>query len=221
MYTRRVQLAGGEAQTGLERWGKLLNEFEGGAEQVALAGLRRFHGLQRCPSGGVSTYTGHWQELRNRHGSLVPDQSQWDMLQHMRPTDVAKEVRDRTEKLKTTQAAIDYLEGELARYNDRHLSMVRDNVHYGPIDPVNPPTHGPSENRKIDALKSQIAALTAAFIGAKGFGKWGQKEGQGRSCPARKARFQPPGAGSHLSRNAGAVASNIREGDRRAENLDP
>ena len=94
LYSRRVQLAGGEDQNGLELWRKLFMEFEGGAETVALSGLRRFHGFPRCPSKEkLSTYLGHWQELRNRHGSLVPDQSQWVMLQHMLPEDVAKGAR--------------------------------------------------------------------------------------------------------------------------------
>ena len=49
-YSRRTQLAGGEDRNGIELWRKLYMENEGGAEQVALAGLRRLHRFPTCPS---------------------------------------------------------------------------------------------------------------------------------------------------------------------------
>ena len=99
-------------------------EYGGGAEQVALAGLCRFHGFPRCPTKEMNVYLGHWQELRNRHGSLVPDQSQWVMRQHMLPEDVAKDVRDKKHQLSTTRLVLDYVWGELARYNGKYLSAL-------------------------------------------------------------------------------------------------
>ena len=48
-YSRRVQLAGGEERNGLELWRRLHQDNEGGAEQVALAGLRRLHRFTPCP----------------------------------------------------------------------------------------------------------------------------------------------------------------------------
>ena len=49
-YARRVQLAGGEERNGLELWRRLHMTNGGGAEQVALAGLRRLHRFAPCPS---------------------------------------------------------------------------------------------------------------------------------------------------------------------------
>ena len=42
-YKNRVQTARGEDRNGLELWRNLFEANQGGAEQVALAGLRRFH----------------------------------------------------------------------------------------------------------------------------------------------------------------------------------
>ena len=49
-YSQRVQMSGGEDRNGLELWRKLYLNNEGGAEQVALAGLKRFHRFPACPS---------------------------------------------------------------------------------------------------------------------------------------------------------------------------
>ena len=43
VQAQAVALAGGEDVNGLELLRRLLIDYEGGAEQVALAGLRRFH----------------------------------------------------------------------------------------------------------------------------------------------------------------------------------
>ena len=73
---------------------------EGGAEQVALAGLRRFHAFPACPSKErLGTYIGEWQHLRNKHGAGIPDESLYVMLINMLPEEVAKEVRDRNNTL--------------------------------------------------------------------------------------------------------------------------
>ena len=42
-YSQRLALVGGEDYNGLELWRKLYLNNEGGAEQVALAGLERVH----------------------------------------------------------------------------------------------------------------------------------------------------------------------------------
>ena len=49
VYSRRTQIAGGEDRNGFELWRRLFMENEGGAEQVALAGLRRFHSFSQVP----------------------------------------------------------------------------------------------------------------------------------------------------------------------------
>ena len=46
-------MAGGEDRNGIEVLKKLYRENEGGAEQVALAGLRRFHQFPACPLRGM------------------------------------------------------------------------------------------------------------------------------------------------------------------------
>ena len=43
VYSSRIQKAGGEDRNGLELWRRLYMDTEGGAEQVALSGLRRLH----------------------------------------------------------------------------------------------------------------------------------------------------------------------------------
>ena len=47
---------------------------------------------------------------------------------YMLPQDVAQEVRDRKQTLNTTQAVMDYVYGELARYNDKHLSQMQEKM---------------------------------------------------------------------------------------------
>ena len=75
-YNLRVQKAGGEDRNGLELWRKLFLENEGGAEQVALAGLRRFHKFLKCPSAEkLGHWLGEWEMLRNKHGGSLPDAS--------------------------------------------------------------------------------------------------------------------------------------------------
>ena len=49
VYERRVQLTGGEDGNGLELWRSLFQEFEGGAEQVIMAGITRFRKFPNCP----------------------------------------------------------------------------------------------------------------------------------------------------------------------------
>ena len=129
IYVRRIQVAGGEESNGLELWRRIFMENEGGAEQVALAGLRRLHSFPKCPSKErLGTYLGDWQHLRNKHGASIPDESLFVMLLNMLPEDVAKEVRDRKQVLNTTQAVLDYVYGELARYNDKHLSQLQEKM---------------------------------------------------------------------------------------------
>ena len=45
--SRRLSLAGGEDYNGLEQWRKLYLDNEGVAEQVTLAGIRRFHAFEK------------------------------------------------------------------------------------------------------------------------------------------------------------------------------
>ena len=63
------------------------------------------------------------------------------MLCSMLPEDIAKEVRDRP-LLNSVDKIVHYLQGELARYNDKHLSSVADaqslrDLEAGPKNPVN------------------------------------------------------------------------------------
>ena len=92
----RVQMAGGEDSNGVELWRRLYIEYEGGAEHVALAGLRRFHAFPKCENTKyLSNYLGDWTHLRNKHGSQIPEESLYVMLLNMLPDDDAKDVRDK------------------------------------------------------------------------------------------------------------------------------
>ena len=142
VYGRRVQMAGGEENNGLELWRKMFMDNEGGAEQVALAELRRFHSFPVCPSKDkIGLYLGEWVYLRNRYGGNLPDESLYVMLINMLPSDIAKEIRDRRKTLTTTVDVIAYINGELGRYNDEYLAKLHSNMDYqnlqkGPEHPI-------------------------------------------------------------------------------------
>ena len=120
VYDRRLQLTNGEDCNGIELWRKLFRENEGGAEQVTLSGLKRLHRFPECPSKELlGHYLGEWRYLKTTFGSNIPDASLYTMLLNMLPSGVQKEVRDRRNTLTTTQAATDYLDKELDRYQDK------------------------------------------------------------------------------------------------------
>ena len=95
VYSTRIQLAGGEDRNGIELWRRLFMNNEGGAEQVALSGLRRLHRFHQCPNKEkVGHFLGEGSYLRTRYGANTPDNSQWTMLMNVLPEDVQNEVRD-------------------------------------------------------------------------------------------------------------------------------
>ena len=111
VYMRRVQLAGGEENNGIELWRKIFMTYEGGAEQVALGGLRRFHRFPPCPpKDELGHYLGEWSYLRTRFGSNIPDSSLWTMSMSIPPEDVQKDVRDRKHLLPSTQHVLDHVQ---------------------------------------------------------------------------------------------------------------
>ena len=74
VHERRLQLTGGEDNNGLELWRALYQENEGGAEQVIMAGIRRFQRFPKCPSKTrLQAHLGEWQSLRKQHGGHLPD----------------------------------------------------------------------------------------------------------------------------------------------------
>ena len=91
---------------------------------MTLAGIRRFHAFGKCPSKNrLGVYLGEWESLRKKYGGHMPDWNLYGMLINMLPDDVAQDVR-RLSHLNDTQRVLDYLHGELARYNDTHLSEI-------------------------------------------------------------------------------------------------
>ena len=61
---------GGKRNNGHESWRRLSAENEGGAEHVALAGLRKLHSFPNCPSTRhMRAHLGEWQHLMQRQGS--------------------------------------------------------------------------------------------------------------------------------------------------------
>ena len=47
IYQQHLSLDAGEEYNGLERWRRLYLDNEGGAEQVVLSGIRRFHSFEK------------------------------------------------------------------------------------------------------------------------------------------------------------------------------
>ena len=139
-------------------------ECEGGAEQVLLAGVTRFLNFERCPSKNrLATYLGDWETLRREHGDLIPDVFLHTLLLNMLPEEIAKDIRDRRQTLNTTQRALDYIHGELARYSDNCLSKLHarlDSQHLA----AGPPNHVHAtfekQMQEMNAKLESIAAFT-------------------------------------------------------------
>ena len=121
--------SGVNTKNGLELWKELSEENEGGAEQIALGGLRRVHKFPQCPHKQLlGHYLGEWAMLKNKHASNLPDANRWTMLMSMLPEDVQK--------------VIDDLNGELSRYQDSWLSKTQERIksktiQHAPKNPVN------------------------------------------------------------------------------------
>ena len=109
VYSNRLSMVGGEEYNGLELWRKLYLDNEGGAEQVVLSGIRRFHGFPKCPSKAkIGAYLGEWEALRMKYGGHMPDWNLYGMLINMLPDDVAGDIR-RLPNLNSSQKVLDYL----------------------------------------------------------------------------------------------------------------
>ena len=185
IYMRRSQLVDGEDGNGLELLRKLYMEYEGGAEQVHLAGISRFMSFDKCPNKNkLATYLGEWEMLRMKYGSTFPDLVLYTMLLNILPDDVAKEVRDRRNTLYTVGRVLDYLKGELSRYRDTFISQLHSKhdaeaLAKGPHNPVNS-----LMEKQMAQMHSTVQGLVAAFKGKgkgtyrnkSGAGKWGSQE---------------------------------------------
>ena len=66
--------------------------------------------------------------LKNKHAAHLPDVSRWTMLMAMLPEEVQQEVRDRKATLPTTPKVVDYINGELSRYQESWLSKIQDQI---------------------------------------------------------------------------------------------
>ena len=168
-------------------------ECEGGAEQVLLAGVTRFLNFERCPSKTkLATYLGEWEMLRRNHGDMIPDVFLYTMLLNMLPEDVGKETRDRRQTLNTTQRALDYLHGELARYSDGYLSKLHarlDAQHLaaGPSNSVSSVVE-----KQLQDMNNTFESLCAAFSKGKGKGTWDRK-GAGKGDKGKGDGVSPNG----------------------------
>ena len=159
-------MVGGETYNGLELWRRLYVENKGGAEQVVMAGLRRLHNFPQCPDKTkLGTRLGEWMTLVRAHGHSYSEESLFIMLTSMLPEYVAKEVRDRKSVPYNTDEIIEYLHGELARFNDKYLSTIQDShelgrLESGPKNAVNFITD--AEKRMSDIFK-KFESTVAAF----------------------------------------------------------
>ena len=203
VYSSRVQKAGGEGRNGLELWRKLFEEHEGGAEQVALAGLRRLHTFPQCPSRErLGLYLGEWSFLKTTYCGNLPDLSLWTMLMNVLPKDVQQGVRDRKSTLVTTQSVIDYLNGELARYQDSHLSKIQDRFETKILQQgAQNPARAVYDTKqllkdKIQQRKTEhndaVNAVTQAREGFEKGGKGGKGKGDGKGDGGKGSMLDRP-----------------------------
>ena len=85
-FTSRVQIAGGEDRNGIELWRRLSMVNVGGAEQVAVAGLRGLYKFAKCPAKDkLNTWQGEWTHLRGRYGGNINGTSLCAMILNIRP----------------------------------------------------------------------------------------------------------------------------------------
>ena len=105
------------------------------------------------------------------------------------PEDVQQEVRDRKSTLVSTQAVVDYLNGELARYQDTHLSKIHDRfenkiLQQGDKNPVHAiyDTKDLLEDKlkHLEARLEAVQAVTQGRKGSKGDGKGDKGGGKGK-----------------------------------------
>ena len=166
LYMNRLQMVSGEDGNGLELWRKLYMQCEGGAEQVHMAGVHRFMTFGQCPSRSkLASYLGEWEHLRRRYGGHIPDEFLYTMLLNILPKDVAAEVRDRRQRLNTTDLVLEYLHYELARYNDHFLSQLHEKQdsaslaasHSNPVNAV------VETEKRVSDMMAQFESRLAAF----------------------------------------------------------
>ena len=110
---------------------------------------------------------------------MIPDMFLYTMLLNMLPEGAAKEIRDRRQTLNSTQRALDYLHGELARYNDSYVSKLhaQHDSHQLAAGPKNT-VHSVLEKQMQD-MQQKLDLCCAAFSkGGKSRGKGEGDEGQ-------------------------------------------
>ena len=104
LYDRRIQMASGEDQNGIELWRRFFRDHEGGAEQVKTAGISNLHSFPRCKSVEyITNWLGEWNFQRILHGEGLADDHLRVMLINLLPVSVAAEIRRRTELVTLTQ----------------------------------------------------------------------------------------------------------------------
>ena len=125
IYSRRIQLAGGEDRNGIELWRRLYMEHEGGAEQVALAGLRRFHAFPKCPSlRDLNAHIGEWLKARAEFAHGVPPEHLREFFLDILPDTLRLEIIRR--KVDSLDAMIAFAQEEVARENDKRLAVAHE-----------------------------------------------------------------------------------------------
>ena len=124
LYDRRIQLASGEDENGVELWRRFWRDHEGGAEQVRTAGVQNLHSFPPCTSvAGLTNWLGEWNTCRLTHGTFLPDEHLRVMLIGLLPNSVSDEIRRRVE-LCTLQKVLDHLWSDAARLNDSRLASM-------------------------------------------------------------------------------------------------
>ena len=112
----------------------------------------------------------------------------------MLPEDVAREVRDRKAVLNSTDRIVDYLSGELARYNDKQLSTLHDQQDRQRVDgaPKNAVNAIVEAERRVTDLVSKFESTVAAFQSRTPSAPTGAGGGGGGAGAAPRSQLPKP-----------------------------
>ena len=137
---------------------------------MALAELGRCHSFPRCPATDqLGQYLGEWKSLRTKHEAKITDTRVWAMLHNMLPEDAQRDVRTRREELSTTQSVNNYVDGELARYQNSYPAKIKDRsvtntFNTGPRNPVNHVQETQSVSDQIGKLRQPVEAIAQMML---------------------------------------------------------
>ena len=138
LYSRRIQLAGGEAQAGngFEIWRKLYQEHHGGAEAVKLGGIRRLQEWPKCSNiNNLNQHLDAWKECLETHNQelLNAPNVLRSMIMGIIPNDYEDEILVRPE-IQSWEQIIEFCQRRTAYKRQKMLSEMTRRGHDGKIN---------------------------------------------------------------------------------------